>query len=335
MKRAALSGKHRFGSWWRGTRPLVLVTLLLAQATVAPAQAPRPLQDGVQRIAVNGVEHWVRVAGARHRTTPIVVVHGGPGGNVYNFERTAGRELEAFRTVIYYEQRGSGRSAMPADSNAYSFPLLVSDLEGIREALGLERIVPLGFSFGGELALEYALAHPERVERLVLQAPSTGDWERMQSVQIAGFVALVSGESGQRVREAAHAPEPVDVRWNRVWGVVDTETVDRLLFHDPARARENRRMWQESGLKGNPQFYRALRRQPAPVFPLLERARAARVPTLVLVGLHDRNTGVEASRDLAGAIPGARLVVLQKSAHFPDHEETAAYVQEVRHFLAR
>jgi len=65
--------------------------------------------------------------------------------------------------VVYYEQRGCGRSASPKDPRAYSLSLLVADLDELRDALGLERIVPLGCSFGAEPAAEYALAHPIRV----------------------------------------------------------------------------------------------------------------------------------------------------------------------------
>ncbi len=107
-------------------------------------------------------------------TAPLVIIHGGPGGHVYNFERTIGPQLEAFTTVIYYEQRGCGRSDQPLDPYTYSIEMLVSDLDELRQALGLDRINLLGFSFGGELALEYALAHPEHVERLIVQSPSLG-----------------------------------------------------------------------------------------------------------------------------------------------------------------
>jgi proline iminopeptidase len=57
------------------------------------------LTDGERRSDLNGVTHWYRVAGAHHRTTSLIVIHGGPGGNVYNFERTLGPLLEEFGTV--------------------------------------------------------------------------------------------------------------------------------------------------------------------------------------------------------------------------------------------
>jgi pimeloyl-ACP methyl ester carboxylesterase len=72
-------------------------------------------------------------------------------------ERDRPLRLEQFRTIIYYEQRGCGRSEAPADPDAYSLHLLVADLEALCQAWGQERIIALGYSFGGEVALEYAL----------------------------------------------------------------------------------------------------------------------------------------------------------------------------------
>ncbi|HEX8438844.1 alpha/beta fold hydrolase, partial [Archangium sp.] len=173
----------------RATLALWLVSLgLLAAcghaqpAPTAPA-APR-LKNGEYHAVLNGVRHWYRVAGAERGTLPLVILHGGPGGHVYNFERTIGPELEKFTTVVYYEQRGSGRSMAPASKEDYSIPLLVSDLEALRQELGGPRISLLGFSFGSELALEYALAHREAVERLILQAPPMGPPERQDLIQL-------------------------------------------------------------------------------------------------------------------------------------------------------
>ena len=220
----------------RDTRRLAGVLLLVigAHGDLAAqepgARAPL-LAEGERYVTIDGVRHWVKVAGARHRTTPLVIVHGGPGGNLYNFERRPGPDLERFATVVYYEQRGSGRSEAPADTNAYSTAILVADLDALRDSLGLERIVPVGFSYGGELALEYALAHPERVERVIVSSPSTGDWDRMMRAHLAGFRAVAEGATADTVsRIARDSTLPLAARWDRVWGAVDGATED-LLGH--------------------------------------------------------------------------------------------------------
>lgn len=295
---------------------------------------------------LNGVEHWYRVASAGRRTVPIVVIHGGPGGHVYTFERTIGPALETFATVVYYEQRGCGRSGLPEDPTAYSIPALVSDLEALRRELGLDKIIPLGFSFGGELALEYCLAHPKRVVRLVLQAPSvpTAGFflrdERIAIVQLFGFRMSARGATADKVRAILAEDAPAEERLAEVWTSVDTETVDRFLFHDQDVACMNRHLWEEFArmlaTKGTAQqeMIAALAANP-PRIPLFDRLHLIEAPALVVVGLYDRNIGVESCRDVASLIPNARLEVFEHSAHFPDMEEPDKYAETVRKFLAQ
>jgi proline iminopeptidase len=307
-----------------------------SRPVAAPAaQTPRAsrLTDGEAHVELNGIRHWYRVAAAERGTVPLVIVHGGPGGNVWNFERTIGPELERFSTVVYYEQRGSGRSSPPASKDDYSLPLLVSDLDALRRHLGVERLSLLGFSFGSELALEYALAHPEAVEKLLLQAPSVGPAERQDVIQLHGFESVTTGELNATVRAILREPGTPAERLEKVWGRVDTATVDRFLFEDAEVARRNRAMWKESGLRNTGDMHRALLRNRDPE-PLSLRARAVTAPVLVLVGLHDRNVGVDPARDLVRVLPRARLVLFERSAHFPDMEEPGKYASAVREFLS-
>ncbi len=285
-------------------------------------------------IELNGIVHWYRIAGAANATTPMVILHGGPGGNVYNFERTIGPKLESYSAVIYYKQRGCGRSESPKDSDDYSIPALVFDLERLRLVLGLDKMTLLGFSFGGELALEYSLAYPQNVDKLILQAPSIGIGrnERQSCVQLYGFQTLARYELLDKIREIINEPKPADERLANVWDIVKTETVDRFLFHDPEMAVVNRRMWEESNLVNTGLMYKALARQPVDI-PLLDRIHAILVPALVMVGLYDRNVGVEICRDVAAAMPGGELVILEHSAHFLDIEETDKYAEIVERFL--
>ena len=287
------------------------------------------MQNGEFRVVVNGIDHWCRIAGAEHQTVPLVVVHGGPGGNLYNFERTIGPLLEEFATVLYYEQRGCGRSGPPERPDAYSLELLVADLEALRGRLGLDRIALLGFSFGGELALAYAVAHPGRVERLILQAPSVYDPERGALVQLYGFQAVATGALKEQIAVLLAADGPAESQLEQVWGLVDQETVDRFLFCSPTAAALNRNLWQESGLVNTGDMRRALSARPKEPLDLSRLA----IPTLVLVGRHDRNVGVDACRAVSAGIAGARLVVFEESAHFPDIEEPFRYAAAVRQFL--
>lgn len=95
----------------------------------------------------------------------------------------------------------------------------------------------------------------------------------------------------------------------------------------------NRQLWRESGLTNTGDMYRALQRQP--INPRwMKSLSAIHAPALVTCGLYDRNVGVEFCRDVASAIPGARLAVFSHSAHFPDMEEPEAYAAAIRAFIA-
>jgi proline iminopeptidase len=288
-------------------------------------------ENGEHYIVVNRIKHWCRIAGNRNNGIPLVILHGGPGGNHYVFERTLGAVLENFSTIIYYEQRGCGRSEHPEDPEAYSIELLISDLHSLLDRLGLEKVSLLGYSFGGELAMEYTIAHPERVEKLFLQAPSINDTERLGYIQTFGFSQIAVGEIKQKITAVLELQEQVDQRLNKIWGMVDAKTVDCLLFHNEEYAILNRSLWGESKLKNTGLMFAAIQKQKRD--PLLERVGQIQQKTLFLVGLHDRNTGVELSRDLMSKMPNAQIEIFFNSAHFPDIEETEKYAEVVRKFL--
>lgn len=291
------------------------------------------MQNGEQHLQLNGVRQWIRVAGGEHRTIPLVILHGGPGGNHFVFERTVGPRLAERRTVIYHEQRGCGRSDAPAQPDDYSIPLLVADLYALIERLGLSQVDLLGYSFGGGLALEYTRAHSERVRRLVLQAPVLRLHEpQIVASQLAGFRQVAQGELRARIENIPNSAARPEERLEMVWKLVDTETVDRLLFQNPTCAAFNRKLWQQSGLANTGDMHRALNAQPPT--DTEDHLRDIQAPTLVLAGRHDRNVPLSLLQRRAQQLPQARLHIFEQSAHVPDIEETEAYSREVLRFLA-
>ncbi|MCE6952230.1 prolyl aminopeptidase [Cereibacter sphaeroides] len=98
---------------------------------------------------------------------PVLVLHGGPGGGCSPSMRRY-FDPERYRVVLF-DQRGCGRSRPHASIEANTTWHLVSDIEAIRQKLGVERWVCFGGSWGATLALIYAISHPERVTHLVLR----------------------------------------------------------------------------------------------------------------------------------------------------------------------
>jgi proline iminopeptidase len=124
-------------------------------------------------VELNGVRLYTRRVGDG---PAVVVLHGGPGAHhdylLPQYDRLAHR-----RTLLYYDQRGGGRSPVTRETPV-GWREHVADLEALRDLWGLERVTLLGYSWGGLLAVLYALGHPDRVTRLALvsAAPLTAAW---------------------------------------------------------------------------------------------------------------------------------------------------------------
>jgi proline iminopeptidase len=293
------------------------------------------VQNGEHHFQLNGIRHWVRIAGAEHKTMPLVIIHGGPGGSVYTFEQTIGRLLERSRTIVYYEQRGCGRSSDAIDPDSYTIPWLIDDLEKLRQALNVRQMDLLGFSFGAELILEYAAKYPQHVRRIVAQAPASIFGSRIVLVQMNGFLSVADVAFRHVIQKIiVQLPDPHEAL-AQIWAVVDSATVDRFLFQNAVFAKRNRASWIEFGERftssgAMARAFQWLPRDPYRAFEVLPKVN---VPTLVLTGLFDRNGGVDLNRDVSELLPHSRFHVFLQSAHFPDIEETSAYHDVITDFL--
>jgi len=129
--------------------------------------------------ATDGARLFYRVAGQGRDT--LIAIHGGPGVDLESIYKDF-EPLFARHVVIFYDQRGAGRSELPADTTRLFFPQQVRDLDAVRLHFRLDKATLVAHSYGPMLAASYAIAHPERVRRLVLMGPvppRRGDfWKR-------------------------------------------------------------------------------------------------------------------------------------------------------------
>src|SRR3989440_7743292 len=123
---------------------------------------------------LNGVRLYTRRVG---QGPPVVVLHGGPGAHHDYLLPQYDHLAEGGRALLYYDQRGGGRSPVPRDVPV-GWREHVADLETLRAHWELDRLTLLGYSWGGLLAVLYALEHPDRIARLALvsSAPVTAAW---------------------------------------------------------------------------------------------------------------------------------------------------------------
>jgi pimeloyl-ACP methyl ester carboxylesterase/DNA-binding winged helix-turn-helix (wHTH) protein len=227
-------------------------------------------------------------------------------------------ELSSHRTLVRYDERGSGLSDRDCDD--LSFESWVHDLESVVDALGLERFPLLGISQGCAVSIAYAVRHPERVSRLVLYggflqglaARARTPEERAQANLIMTQMPLGWGMENPAFRvffATRFLPEgtPEQVRWFSELQRVTTspEIASRLL-----------------SVSSN--------------IDVTDLAPLVRVPTLVLHAKDECVVPFDAGRQLATRIPGARLVPLEGRNHVLLESEPAwpRFAEEVRRFLA-
>ena len=285
--------------------------------------------DGETWVELGGVRQWVRIAGWTCNTVPLIVLHGGPGGHHWVFERTAGTRLETERTVVYHEQRGCGRSEAPADSAAYSIPILVEDIVQLMTWLNVPCVDLLGYSFGGGLALKVAQVRPDLIRRVIAQAPVLDVWHsEIVEYQLAEFKKLTSAsESAMPNRRVCESSAE---ELEQIWAMAGESLVNRFLFQNAAHGAQNRQWWAESGLINTGEMQAAL--ACSPHHEAIDRT--IKIPTLLLMGLHDRNVPLSSVRRLMNNVEDVRLILFENSAHFPDIEEVDAYVRVVLDFLS-
>lgn len=180
---------------------------------------------------IGGVRLFERRVGAGPAT---VVLHGGPGAH-HDYLLPGFDRLATGRTLIYYDQRGGGRSPVDRDVPV-GWPEQVADLEALRVLWGMERLSIAGYSWGGLLALLYAITHPERTASLALVSPAPvwrgarDEYERRLAARNAA-PAIV--EERKRLQTGGLRELDVDAYRHRMF-----ELSVAGYFHDPARARD-------------------------------------------------------------------------------------------------
>ncbi len=124
-----------------------------------------------QAIHISGFDLWCKQTGKGKENPVVVIIHGGPGMSSCYFQDYLLFLEKKFR-VIYYDQRGCGFSQIKPDLKNYTMNVLVNELEMLRKDVARsEKIILIGHSFGGLLAMNYSAQYPGHVESLILISP--------------------------------------------------------------------------------------------------------------------------------------------------------------------
>ncbi|HEY7592935.1 MAG TPA: alpha/beta hydrolase [Actinophytocola sp.] len=247
-----------------------------------------------------------------------LVLHGGLG-----LDHTSYRGLDMLADrlrMIYYDHRGNGRSGRPP-LDTITMAQLADDAAALATCLNADPVVVIGHSYGGFVGQELALRHPDKIAALILADTSAGGPGATDSPDddqgpppppewLAAVTARPRDDAefaaGLRALLPHYLGEPGNL-------ATVTAAFENTIFdaRTMVRSMEVLATWSAA-----------------------DRLPAIRVPTLVVVGARDRITHPAQTRRIARRIPGAEVVELPRSGHFPWLEEPDRFATAVRGWLA-
>ncbi len=272
-------------------------------------------------VEINGNSLAVEVLGPEG--APVLIAHhGAPGlGSRSEPRASFGRLADTYRVVVF-DARGSGESG---GVEPFTHEQWAADVDGLRQWIGAEQVIMAGGSYGGFISLEYATRYPDRVRALVLRDTSAdhAHEELSRDNALASSRVEVDVEKLDRIN-AGLVRDDDDLRdcWREILPLYD-------FNYDPAGV--------EAKVAATP--YRFATHNYAfahniPNYDIKSALPSITCPTLVTVGRTDWITPVSCSETIAALIPGARLVVFEKSGHSPQVEQAEEWTTTVRDFLA-
>lgn len=303
----------------------VFVPGMLLAAFVAATWAPdRPLSELKARWApppstfvyVQGMNVHLRDEGPRSDPVPIVLLHG-TSSSLHTWDGWA-QAFKEKRRVIRFDLPGIGLTGPPPDAD-YRIERYVRFIAAMLDELGVPRCVLAGNSFGGQVAWETALAHPERVEKLIL-VDAAGYPFQPVSLPIGFRIARIPGLN--RLMEFTLPRRVIESSLRSVYAdphKVTPELVDRY-FELTLREGNRRALAQR--------FAQA----PAGIHP--DRIAALKLPTLILWGGCDRLIPPGHAQRFHRDIAGSRLIVFERLGHVPQEQDPTATAAAVERFLS-
>lgn len=290
------------------------------------------INDGF--IPFRGYRTWYRVVGEREEPgkLPLLILHGGPGAS-HDYLEPLEAMAHTGRRVIFYDQLGGGDSDHPHDPSMWTVDLFVEELGTVREALGLDQLHILGQSWGGMLAMEYALTRPGGLASItVADSPASmvqwvSEANRLRAQLPPEVQQTLVRHEQQGTTDSQEYQDAMQVFYRRhvcradPWPDCVVRTFEKLARYPEVY----------NVMNGPSEFYVI---GTLKTWDITDRLPEITVPTLLLSGRYDEATPLIVET-IHRRIAGSEWVVFEESSHTPHVEETERYLQVLQEFLAR
>jgi proline iminopeptidase len=279
-----------------------ILCILTAISAFAVAQ-----QTGL--ISTPDVDLFYEAYGDPSSAIPIIIANGGPGlSHIYMMQNDVWPRIAKKRQVVFYDQRGTGKSTRISPGASQNIEAQIADLEAVRSRFAFAKFNLVGDSYGGFLAMAYAAAHPEHVEKLILSDSAAPAMKNIVRVLPQVFPDM------------PRSSDPQEQLRNHF----------RMLFY--SEEKRDAYLAGAKDLGSTPQVGAAVSRAISNVDLTPQLAKFS-FPTMVITGRYDMNVAPLTAWNIYKAIPGSKFVVFAKSGHLPSYEEPDKYVETVEAFL--
>lgn len=286
-------------------------------------------------IDFRGYRVWYAIVGEEQELPgklPLLCLHGGPGVG-HDYLESLAAMAEGGRRVIFYDQLGCGNSDQPDDPSLWNVQLYVEEIDVVRRALGLDRMHLLGQSWGGMLAMEYALTQPLGMASLtVASSPASmiqwvAEANRLRQGLSAEIQAtLLHHETAGTTDAVAYQSAMMDFYRRHV---IRTDPMPEAVARTFAKLERNPQVYHS--MNGPSEFHVVGHLK---TWDIVDRLSEITAPTLVTSGRHDEATPLIAETVHRG-IRGSHWVVFENSSHMAHVEEASRYMAVLEEFLGR
>lgn len=299
----------------------------LGLLAVSASARTRASHDGY--VDNHGVKLFYHMVGTGPDT--LIVIHGGPGFTMDYFAKDL-EPLAAHHTLLFYDQRGAGKSTLVADSVGLAADRFVDDLDAVRRHFRFRKVALLGHSWGAIIAAGYAARYPERVSRLLIVAGVPLTRQGMAgAIQTLASHRDSASAAGLKQWYEARVKDPGDTAacraYYRIWFAP--------FFADPSalgRSKGDFCAGTEASRRNKIEHVDRYTAASLGAWDFRSQLRHFSAPTLVILGTHDifpRSTGQE----WASTVADGRLLVFPNAGHFLYLEIPDAFFGAVDTFL--
>ena len=271
---------------------------------------------------------WLRASTAASKKTPLLTLHGGPGsGHNYLLPLKA---LADERPVIFYDQLGCGKADAPADDSLYTIARAVQEVDAVRKALKLDKVILYGHSWGAMLALEYMIATGGAgVEKLIV-----GGALASIPQAVAGMGRLIDAlpdGAGARLKALEAAHKETSQEYQDLVGLFYQRHLCRVPFPPEVLATiENLGKSPAYRVMNGPNEFTIV----GNIKDWDRRADLGKItlPTLITTGEFDEIT-VDCHQTIQAGVKGSELTIFGECSHLTMNEKPDAYVRTLRAFM--